>query len=330
MSSRKVDKGKMFSDDPKFYVIYREAGGSGFWSNVFHVLGHCIIAEQHNCIPIIDMENFPTLYNEYDIKETKNAWEYYFLPVSSYNLLEVYSSDDYMLCNGKFPYFIYDVLAEKPAVVEKLISKYLKPTPEIINKIDEFYKKNELVGKKILGVHFRGWEVKTAAEHPLPATVQQMIENIYYMLACYDIDKILLATEQKEYETFLKKEFGDRLVCTNYYRTHNKVNAYKLRSYPREKHMYKLGLEAMQDAMLLSRADYLIATAKPDSRLADGSNVSLAAQAINSRRYKDVRLIKNGLTHPAALPKKIIDKYRIGGIKEVIHAVRQQWSVGKV
>ena len=34
------------------------------FSNLIFVLNHLIICEKHKFIPIIDMENFPTIYNE--------------------------------------------------------------------------------------------------------------------------------------------------------------------------------------------------------------------------------------------------------------------------
>ena len=47
----------------KFYVIQRYIGG-GMFSNLNYVIHHIRIALELNCIPIIDMKNFPTKYNE--------------------------------------------------------------------------------------------------------------------------------------------------------------------------------------------------------------------------------------------------------------------------
>ena len=45
-----------------FYVIKREKG-SGFFQTFF-VLNHLRVAERYNFIPIIDMKNFKTIYND--------------------------------------------------------------------------------------------------------------------------------------------------------------------------------------------------------------------------------------------------------------------------
>ena len=47
----------------KFYVIQRYKGG-GMFSNLVYVIHHIKIALEMDCIPIIDMDNFPTKYNE--------------------------------------------------------------------------------------------------------------------------------------------------------------------------------------------------------------------------------------------------------------------------
>ena len=46
-----------------FYVINRSPGG-GMFSNLNFIINHLLIAEKFSFIPIIDMENFPTIYNE--------------------------------------------------------------------------------------------------------------------------------------------------------------------------------------------------------------------------------------------------------------------------
>ena len=70
----------------RFYVIQRFIGG-GMFSNLNYIIHHLKLALDLNCIPIIDMENFPTKYNEkYKINNTKNAWEYYFYPLNKYKL----------------------------------------------------------------------------------------------------------------------------------------------------------------------------------------------------------------------------------------------------
>ena len=58
--------------------MIRRSPGAGMFSNFIYVLNHVNIAK-NNFIPIVDMENFTTIYNERQkINNTYNAWEYYF------------------------------------------------------------------------------------------------------------------------------------------------------------------------------------------------------------------------------------------------------------
>ena len=49
--------------DKIFYVIQRSPG-VGLFSNLSFVLNHLKLAKSLGAIPIADMENFPTIYNE--------------------------------------------------------------------------------------------------------------------------------------------------------------------------------------------------------------------------------------------------------------------------
>ena len=44
--------------------MIRRSPGAGMFSNVNYVINHLKVCDQYNFIPIIDMENFTTIYNE--------------------------------------------------------------------------------------------------------------------------------------------------------------------------------------------------------------------------------------------------------------------------
>ena len=90
----------------KFYVI-RRSPGAGFFSNLTYVLGHLQIAKKYKFTPVIDMENYPTIYNEKNIKnKTYNSWEYYFKKVSKYKLDEVYKSKNVIITSNFFEHYM--------------------------------------------------------------------------------------------------------------------------------------------------------------------------------------------------------------------------------
>ncbi|MBR2215258.1 MAG: O-fucosyltransferase family protein [Selenomonadaceae bacterium] len=295
----------------KYYIIYRDGVGAGFFSNVFHVLGHVCVAQAKGLIPIVDMERHVTLYNEdHSILGTRNSWEYYFHPLvdDCPPLEDIYDKGNYVMSDGKFHGFIFDLcMSPNNEQFVEIMKQVIKPKRYIMEAVNAYVREN-LLSKRILGVHLRGWEMSIATGHAHPPTCEQILERIYYMMSIYPVDKIYLATEQSDYVDMLKAEFGDKLLYyPNYFRTPNKVNAYKLRPYPRDDHMYLLGKEVLVDTIILSRADYLICLGHPQIPNISGSNVATAAIMMNNKNYKHIDFIHNGCNFDG----KISPAYRI-------------------
>lgn len=266
--------------DRTFYVIKQEGRGRGLFSLVASVLCHLDIAEEHGWIPIIDFENFKNIYNENNpINGTNNSWEYYFEPVSKYKLSEVYSSHNVVLSNDSYPVgYDYSITGERR--LYSALFKYFKVRPDIVLDVDKFYDEN-LLGRRVLGVHFRGQEMKTARDHPFPPTKQQMAYRIEKLIKAYKFNEIFVVSEDAEYVAFLKNKFPN-LISSSHYRTDGE-NAYN--QYPRENHIYKLGREILVDAILLSRCQGLIGC---------GSNVSTFSRFISNGSYEIDECISNG------------------------------------
>ena len=120
--------------DKIFYII-RRSPGAGFFSNLTYVLGHLEIAKKHKFTPVIDMENYPTIYNEKKlINKTYNSWEYYFKKVSKYKLDEVYKSKNVITTSNFFkPHMSTDMSLKKE--FHGLIKEYIHIRPEITKKV---------------------------------------------------------------------------------------------------------------------------------------------------------------------------------------------------
>lgn len=237
--------------DKIFYVIRRHPS-AGLFSNITFVLNHLRICDKANFIPIVDMENYPTLYNENKIiKKTRNSWEYYFDNLNKYSLNEVYNSRNVFLSN---PVFQKDMLID---ITNKKIKNYLKKIrikKNILKKVKNFSNKFFYKKDKILGIHFRGSTYKNARGHTFPLTPKLMIKNINFLLKKFKYNKIFIVTEENEYLKILRKEFKD--ICISYpsYRMDN-IDSFKI--YPRINHRYLLGEEILIETLLLSKCDGL-------------------------------------------------------------------------
>ena len=164
---------KSFGDlnkDKIFYVIKRTPG-TGLFSNVTFVVNHLRVCAKNNFIPIVDMENFKTIYNEKKkIKNTYNAWEYYFEKMNNHSLEEVYQSKNVLITSDNFfNFFVYNM--ELDNQISKLFKEQIK-VKKLLFKSFERISKN-FNNQKILGIHFRGTSYKRSPGHPFPATKNQ-------------------------------------------------------------------------------------------------------------------------------------------------------------
>ena len=302
---KKKSFGKL-NEDKIFYVIKRSPG-AGMFSNITFILNHIKICKQYKFIPIIDMENFSSIYNErISFKNNFNAWNYYFENLNNYSLSQVYQSKNVLITDNKFfNFFSYNI--DKDSDLAELLNSEIKVNKYIEKCYTTIFKKFK--NKKVLGIHFRGTSYKRSAGHPLPATKKQMFELTNKLLVENDIDNIFLVTEEKDYLDFFKKKYGNKLVYLKSSYRSNKNDAFKI--YPRNLHRYKLGREAVLEALLLSSCKYFIYLCSNISSASIGFNIEK-----NQKRYE----INNGFNSKNIIYsqfywyiKKILPK-KFGGI----------------
>ena len=251
-----------------FYVIKRDVG-SGFFSNLFFILNHIRIAQKFNFIPVIDMKNFKTIYNDKSKKyKNKNFWEVYFKKITKYELKDVYKSNNVIFSSNFLP---SDTLFEwSKNNLKKIYKKYIKINPIFLLKKNNFVKKN--FKQKILGVHFRGTSYKIARSHSFQPNLKIMIDLINSLVKKNNYKQIFVITEEQAYLDGLKKEFKNKLIFYESYRSY-KDDAFK--NYPRKDHRYKLGEETLIETLILSECDGLISNT---------TNIEKAARFISQKK----------------------------------------------
>ena len=240
--------------DKIFYVIKRSSH-AGIFSYLSFVLNHLVISKENNFIPIVDMENYVSPYNEKDlIDNTLNSWEYYFNNVSNYKLEEVYKSKNVILSREDFHHKMsYRIHLDKN--FEKFKNKEISLKKKYYDFVESFFDKNSLKNKKILGIHFRGTSYKTSRGHIFPATEKQIKKYVDEILSDENFDKIFLCTEELRYLNFFKKNYPNKLLHLNTYKS-NYNDAFL--KYERSNHRYLLGDESIKDALMLSKCSSLL------------------------------------------------------------------------
>ena len=262
-----------------FYVI-RRSPGAGLFSNLTYVLNHLEIANKHNFIPVVDMENYPTIYNEKNkVNGTKNSWLYYFDQISKFSLKEVYKSKNVILTKNRFyKTFTHNIYYNKKIIKFK---NKIKIKKKLIIKAQNFINKYSLDKQKTLGIHYRGTSYKDAANHPFPPTFKQLSIKIDKLIKTHNFTKIYFATEDKGMFDLVIKKYGKE-IC--YYRSFRSKKDDAFKKYTRHNHRYKLGEEILIESLILSKCHTFLFVE---------TNVSSFVRFINNKKQK-LKEFKNG------------------------------------
>ena len=279
-----------------FYII-RRTPGAGLFSNFIFVLNHLKIADSCGFSPIVDMENFPTIYNEQNsVKNSKNAWDYYFKSKKKYDLKKIYKSGNFILTSNKFFKSFSHVVNDRK--FRNLFKKYFDIKNEYFNFTKNYVKKNFLKDK-VLAIHLRGTSYKTSANHPFPLTVNQTLNLIGDLIKKYNYTKLFLCTEDLFYFNLIKKKFGEKVIfLKDSYKSYYD-NAFKI--YPRKLHRFKLGKDILLEAMLISKCDGFVYTT---------TNVSEFVKFLDKKKKLNYYSIKNGLNSSNAYIAKWLWFYK--------------------
>ena len=195
-------------------------------------------------IPIVDMENYTTIYNENKkICSTYNSWEYYYEQISPYSLDEVYKSKNIIITSSTFYSeidFSYNITDKRELL--DIFYKHIKVKKNKLKKI-QYLKKKLFKDKKVLGVHFRGTGYKFA-RNPYPVTANQMINKINEILEKENYEKIFLMTEDSYNFKKIKEYYGEKVISLSA-TVRGKTNQEVYDKYPRDRHRYKLGRDIL-------------------------------------------------------------------------------------
>jgi len=304
-SGEKRSFGSKFPDK-EFYVIRRQPPGGGLMSNYLHVVGHIKIALENRMIPVVDMQNYKTFYNEeQSVNGSFNPWEYYFRqPFPEYSLNDVYSSKNVTLSSFEFPHHVLDYSMDGVRDVAKvrayndIINSWVKINPEIDSLIKSGADLASIGKCKVLGVSVRGTDYSRLrpAGHPIQPSTEDLIDIVKSLKAEWSFERILLATEEEAVVDSFKSAFPEQVFAIDRMRLkakdHDMHTKYRpgefvgAARFERPLDKYKTGLEYLTEIVLLSRCDYLL------TGLTSGA---AAAVFINGNKYIDKRIIDLGV-----------------------------------
>lgn len=250
-----------------YYIIRRENPSIGLLTYVSVFLGHIAYAVKKGYVPVIDMQNFESIYLNKEDLGKKNAWEFYFEQPCGVSLKDIPVKSKIIYS----PKYIQPMSPFVNSVLNKAESTFWKKISlEFIrlNNSVEMYVNNEyenlLASKKVLGLLFRGTDYTKLKPlgHPIQPTVEEFIKKINYQVEIWgEFDCYYLATDEERVTNILREKFPGKVVVNKrmYYDNFNDITYLAEASFDRLDDNYLKGLEYLSSIILLSRSNSIIA-----------------------------------------------------------------------
>jgi hypothetical protein len=183
------------------------------------------------------------------------------------------------------PFYAYAAAVFDRRKAFNLISKYMRPLPEVIKQVDDFYEKN-LRGKFVLGVHYRGTDKREET--------RQFISRDNMLLEVsrkvYDLQRdgkdivLFVASDEEGFVSLARQRFND-VKFTDIPRSKSMFDSLHATSSDRP---FEMGREALVDCLLLSRSDFLIRTTSNMGFFAEAFSPDMKSVRLNSAPWEEV------------------------------------------
>lgn len=287
------------------YLIKAGRKGQGFFAEFRSILGYLFYCERFGFIPVVEIGSGFPYYETDGIHGKKNAFEYYFQPVSDVSVEEAYKS--YNVFISHWAHLTYAESYEKKNFGYSISEAYLEKMGEIARKyitlqpwVEEYINQSIVQIGSIdhtLGIHVRGGDFKRGyAGHPGFISPEKYAQKASEIMDKEGYNKIFLATDDLHAINIFRGKFGDRLIYYNDVKRTDGDVSVAFSEDTRENHHYLLGLEVLRDAWTLAKCTGLAAGA---------SQVSICAQIINiggkNSAYKSVDIINSGINNNNAI-----------------------------
>ena len=234
--------------------------GAGLYANYLAVLGACDLIDRVGGHINVDFREGYYL----DPSHGPNWWEYYFRQIQPCIAPFVSADDPVATAFPNWLQFNQHAAKMPRARASFLINKYIRYTPEVVERIEADLRPWDDLTSYSIGVHVRKTnKTDEGAPHLPNQFIAEQIDNARNNARHNGNEnwRIFLATDDAKTAAFLKSQFGDRLHCLNALRSTNRYAVYN-RSDPQTLNpdACRLGLEAVLDVHGLSQCDVLLAT----------------------------------------------------------------------
>ena len=279
------------------YEICEVGHRYGFFAEVHGLIHQLYYAEQMGYEPSVKFGKEFAYFDE-SIKDTTNAFEYYFVLTSgvldashSANAIKSRQCCE-ILVGRKYTNVNYNYSDEYLTAMAEIYNKYISIRGDLMVEFDAQIQSMFGDVNKVLGIHYRGTDYKKGYQgHPLMVQVAQVIDEAKNAIAEYGFDKIFIATDEKGISDQFKSVFGENMIVTyaDVFRGDAETSVAFSES-ERLHHKYLLGKEVLRDAYTLSQCDGFISGM---------SQVSFSARLFKralGKVYSYDKIIDNGIS----------------------------------
>jgi hypothetical protein len=285
------------NEDKTIYVIRRRPPAAGLFSNVNHILQGLIYSDENNMVPVVDMKNYSTGYSQFrKLHGSRNAWDYFFKPVSKISVKEAYKSRNVILSDGSRilkDHFMsgrnltFALESNFLSEAHLIYSKYIRLNNFAEDYVNYTYSSLEIKANTTLGVFLRGGDYsKVPTGHPVQPRIEQVISDISDYLENYGLKQIFLSTDDEKIRKQIIDRFGS-LVLQSIRLDSEKSEAKFLRR--------KFAIPVGSVARNMSYLSEIYTLATLDFNLSSLSNGSAILYVINGNQFQNQKLYFYGV-----------------------------------
>lgn len=245
-------------------VIKRNDPYAGLFSYIITAIGWIAYAEKKHYIPVIDMQNYPNPYLDDSLFGKVNPWEYYFEQPGNMTVEDAYQYDNVFISYPYPPFWPSDNIAffkYRRLVMDRwkrYVQKYIHINSDVIELVDQTWKKKFRSAERVLGVKCRGTDylAKKPEGHPVQPDIKTVMEKADEVCERYSIDKIFIATEDELIEQQFLARFKEKCIISDQIRRpYDGIHWITEMKSARENDAYLSGLEYLVTILMLARCD---------------------------------------------------------------------------
>lgn len=199
-----------------YYIIrYQDTMNCGWtvWERV--VLYNCIYAQDHKMIPVVDMKNYPSIYqNEEDFQKI-NIWDLYYEQPGGVSVEEAYQSGNYILCDDSDEWFRYIRVRKyfDTEYLRKAYQRYIRLNRKTRIELQRRYETLLPSGEKsrMVCICLRGTDY-VRFHHPRQPGTEEIVTEAREIFQKYHCDYYYVATEDARILKEIRSCLEERLI----------------------------------------------------------------------------------------------------------------------